>query len=168
MTATNYFLPLKSKVKPLHGKSNHFMRVIALGRLIYGLILVAAGLAVFKLLGKNLSAELSGLLTKWHVDAHVYYIHWLLQKASTVSQTLLILLTFGNFLYAALAFIESAGLTFGKRWAYWLVIVDTASFIPVETYQLCKEFGWLNLILLLYYLITTVYLLFELKRTKRA
>ena len=140
------------------------MRVIALGRFIYALILVAAGLAIFNLLGKNPSAELSGLMSKWHIDAHLYYVHWLLQKASTISQPLLILLTVANFFYAALAFVESAGLTFGKHWAYWLVILDTASFIPIETYQLCKHFGWLNLVLLLYYLTTTIYLLLKIRR----
>jgi uncharacterized membrane protein (DUF2068 family) len=166
MMEANYFLPLTSKVEPLRKKSNHFMRVIAIGRFVYGLVLLAAGLAIFNLLGKNLSAELSGLLTKWHVDTHLYYVHWLLQKASTISPALLILLTVGNFLYAALAFIESAGLIFGMRWAYWLVIVDTASFIPIETYQLCRQFGWLNLVLLLYYVVTTIYLLSKIKRVR--
>ena len=166
MAATNYFLPLKSKVEPLRDKNNHFLRVIALGRFIYGLILLAAGLTIFSLVGKNLSAELLGLMTKWHIDTHLYYVHWLLQKVSTVSHTLLILLTVANFFYAVLAFVESAGLIFGKRWAYWLVIVDTASFIPIETYQLCKQFGWVNFVLFLYYLATTVYLLLKLKRTR--
>jgi uncharacterized membrane protein (DUF2068 family) len=166
MPATNYFLPLKSRAKTLQNKGNHFMRVIALGRFIYGLVLLVAGLAISNLLGKNLSAELLGLMSKCHIDTHLYYVHWLLQKVSTVSHNLLILLTVANFFYAALAFVESAGLKFGKRWAYWLVIVDTASFIPIETYQLCKQFGWLNLILLLYYLATTIYLMSELQRTR--
>lgn len=143
------------------------MRVIALGRLIYGLILLAAGLTIFNLLGKNLSAELLGWLNKWHIDTHLYYVHWLWQQASTVSHKFLFFLTIANFFYAALAFIEAAGLAFGRRWAYWLVIVDTASFIPIEIYQLGKEFGWINFILFLYYLTTAVYLLLELKRTTR-
>jgi uncharacterized membrane protein (DUF2068 family) len=166
MALANYFLPLKSKVKPLRDESNHFLRVIALGRFIYGSILLAAGLAISSLLGKNLSAELLRLMTKWHIDTHLYYVHWLFQKVSSVSHTLLILLAVANCFYAALAFIESAGLIFGKRWAYWLVIVDTASFIPIETYQLYKQFGWVNFVLLLYYLTTTIYLLSKLKRTR--
>lgn len=145
-------------------KLNHFMRVIALGRLIYGLILLGAGLAIFNVIGKNLTSEMLRLIDHWHIDSHLYYLHWLLQKVSTVSQGLLILLAVGNFLYAALAFVEAAGLIFGKRWAYWLVIVDTASFIPIEIYQICKEFGWINLILLGYYFATVVYLLFQLKK----
>jgi len=69
-----------------------------------------------------------------------------------------------NFFYAALAFIEALGLTFGKRWSYWLVIWDTASFLPIETHQLYKAFDWINFTLLLYYLTTVIYLLWKLKQ----
>jgi uncharacterized membrane protein (DUF2068 family) len=143
------------------------MRVIAAGRLIYGLILFGAGLAIFDLIEKNLTAELLSLINRWHIDSHLYYVHWLLQKAPDLSHGLLVLLTVANFFYAGLAFIEAAGLWLGKRWAYWLVIGDTASFIPVETYQLCKHFGWINLVLLLYYLTTVIYLLLKIKSVRR-
>ena len=143
------------------------MRLISLGRLVYGLILLGAGIAIFNLLGKNLSDEMLRLINQWHIDTHLHYIHWLLQKVSTVSQGLLVLLIIGNFLYAALAFLEAAGLVFGKRWAYWLVIVDTASIIPIESYQLIKQFGWINLVLLAYYFATVAYLFFQLKKLPR-
>lgn len=155
---------MKSKAKSVGNKTNHFMRVISLGRLVYGLILFVTGVAVFNLLGKNLGVEMVRLINKWQIDSHLFYVHWLLQKVSTVSEELLVLLAVGNFLYAALAFIEAGGLIMGKRWAYWLVIVDTASFIPIEIYQLIKGFGWVSLILLIYYFATVIYLLFQLKK----
>ena len=158
---------MKSKVEPSRNTVNHFMRVIAVGRLLYGLILLAAGFAIFNLIGKNLAAEMLRLIDTWHIDSYLYYIHWLLQKVSTVSQGLLILLAVGNFLYSVLAFVEAAGLVLGKRWAYWLVIVDTASFIPIEIFQICKEFGWVKLILLGYYFATVVYLFFQSKKLPR-
>jgi uncharacterized membrane protein (DUF2068 family) len=158
---------MKPKAKPPRNKSNHFMRIIALGRLVYGLILLGAGFAIFNLLGKNLAAEMLRLLNQWHIEAHLYYVHWLLQKVSTVNQGWLVLFAIGNFLYSALAFIEAIGLVMGKRWAYWLVIADTASFIPIETCQLFKEFGWINLILLIYYSATVTYLFVQLRRLPR-
>lgn len=109
---------MKSPARTAHRKNNHFMRVIALGRLIYGMILLGAGVAVFNLLGKNLGAEMLRLINQWHLDAHLYYVHWLLQKVATVSNGLLLLLAMGNFLYSVLAFTEAVGLVFGKRWAY--------------------------------------------------
>ncbi len=144
------------------------MRVIALGRFIYGIILLGLGLVVFELIGKNLKSGYLNLLARWHIDAHIYYVHWLLKKVSSVNHNLLELLAVVNSFYAALAFAEAAGLLMGKRWAYWLVIVDTASFIPVEIYQLCKGFNWINLILMLYFLTTVIYLASKIRSLPRS
>ena len=96
------------------------MRIIALGRLIYGIILLGAGLAIFDLIGKNLATEILKWIKRWHVDTHLYYVHWLLQKGSAVNHSLLVLLAFTNFFYAALAFVETGSLLLGKRWAWTL------------------------------------------------
>lgn len=164
MALLNYYLPLQRKVEREYKRSNHFMRVIAVGRLLYGLVLLGLGLAIFNLIGKNLAGEALALVNKLHISSHIYYVHWLLQKVSTLSVGLLILVTIVNFFYAALAFIEALGLIFGKRWCYWLVILDTASFLPIETHQLYKAFDWINFTLLLYYLTTVIYLLWKLKQ----
>jgi hypothetical protein len=121
---TNPFLPLKSELPAEPHRSNHFMRIIALGRLIYGIVLLGVGLAVFDLIGKNLTAEILKLITRWHIETHVYYVHWLLQKVSGINHGLLILLAFTNFfmprwlLLKPAAFSwESAGLI---GWSFWI------------------------------------------------
>jgi uncharacterized membrane protein (DUF2068 family) len=159
MVTSNYLLRLKSKVPPQRRQDVGWTRLVAAARFMYGLILFAVGLTIFNLIGKNLSAEFLKLIAQWHIDSHLFYVHWLLQQISSVGDGLLVLLMVGNFFYAALAFIEGAGLLHGRRWAYWLVILDTASFIPIEFYQLCKGFSWINFALLLFYLVTVIYLL---------
>lgn len=155
---------MKSKVTLRHDKSNHFLRVIAVGRFLYGMVLLAVGFTIPKLLGKNLSDKLLGLINKCHIETHLYYVHWMIQKVSIVSHADLIVLTVANFCYSVLAFTEAGGLSFGKRWAYWLVIGDTASFIPITALQLCKHFSWIDCILLFYYFATVIYLLLEINR----
>ncbi len=167
MALVNYYLPLQRTVVREYKRSNHFMRVIAVGRFIYGIVLLGLGLTIFNLIGKNLADELLALINKLHISSHLYYVHWLLQKVATVSTGFLILITIVNFFYAGLAFVESLGLAFGKRWCYWLVIWDTASFLPIETRQLYKAFDWINFALFLYYLTTMVYLLWEIKRVPK-
>jgi uncharacterized membrane protein (DUF2068 family) len=167
MSPSNYHLPLQRKVEREYKRSNHFMRVIAVGRFLYGIVLLGLGLTIFNLIGKNLADELLALVNKLHISSHIYYVDWLLRKVSTLSDGLLILITVVNFFYAALAFIEALGLAFGKRWCYWLVIWDTASFLPIETHQLYKAFDWINFILLLYYLTTVIYLLWKLKQVPK-
>jgi uncharacterized membrane protein (DUF2068 family) len=160
----NYFLPLKSQSQHQQRPASRWMKVIAAGRFVYGAVLLAAGLTIFNLIGKNLAVEILNLIKACHLDTHVYYVHWLLQKVGSISHGLLVLLAVANFFYAALAFTEGTGLLFGKRWAYWLVIADTASFIPVEIYQLCVAFGWINLGLLMFYIVSVVYLLRQIGR----
>jgi uncharacterized membrane protein (DUF2068 family) len=155
---------LKSEVNPVEKSGGRWMLLIAVGRLGYGIILLVVGVAIFNLIGKNLGSELSGLISRWHLGSHVYYVHWLLQKVSNVSPRLLMVLLAGNFIYAALAFIEAAGLGMGRRWAYWLVIFDTASFIPIEVYQLYAGFSWINLGLLIFYIASVIYLVRQLTR----
>jgi uncharacterized membrane protein (DUF2068 family) len=50
-------------------------------------------------------------------------------------------LAIATFSYAALFAVEGAGLLMRKRWAEWLTVVVTASFIPLELYELARRPG---------------------------
>ena len=43
--------------------------------------------------------------------------------------------------YAAVFIVEGTGLVLRKRWAEWLTIVVTSSFVPFETYELIRKPG---------------------------
>ena len=43
--------------------------------------------------------------------------------------------------YAAVFLVEGVGLVLEKRWAEWMTVVVTASFIPFELYELFRHFG---------------------------
>jgi uncharacterized membrane protein (DUF2068 family) len=43
--------------------------------------------------------------------------------------------------YAAVFVVEGVGLLRGKRWAEWLTVVVTASFIPIEVFECVRHFG---------------------------
>ncbi|HEY4417237.1 MAG TPA: DUF2127 domain-containing protein [Verrucomicrobiae bacterium] len=163
MLSSNPSLPLKPTALPSRPSRDHGSWLIAAGKFMYGLILVAAGLSIFNLIGKSLSAELWRLVNFWHIDSHLYYVNWLLHKAAQINDHQLWLLALANFVYATLSFIEAVGLARGKRWAQWLVIADTASFIPIETYQLFHSFNWINLTLLVIYFAIVIYLIIRLK-----
>jgi uncharacterized membrane protein (DUF2068 family) len=47
----------------------------------------------------------------------------------------------GALVYAATFAVEGVGLVRRKRWAEWLTVVVTASFIPLEIYELVSHFG---------------------------
>jgi uncharacterized membrane protein (DUF2068 family) len=43
--------------------------------------------------------------------------------------------------YAAVFLVEGVGLIRKKRWAEWLTVVVTGSFIPLEIYEMVEHFG---------------------------
>jgi uncharacterized membrane protein (DUF2068 family) len=47
-----------------------------------------------------------------------------------------------SFAYAGVFLVEGAGLIARKRWAEWLTVVVTASFIPLEIWHLVHHTSW--------------------------
>jgi len=43
--------------------------------------------------------------------------------------------------YAAVFLVEGVGLLMRRRWAEWMTVVVTGSFIPIEIYEMVKLFG---------------------------
>jgi uncharacterized membrane protein (DUF2068 family) len=46
-----------------------------------------------------------------------------------------------SIVFAAVFLVEGVGLSLGKRWAEWLTVAVTASFVPLELYELGERFG---------------------------
>lgn len=165
--AANTHLPwthLKSPKK--RGKHNHHDKIIWLigaAKIFYGLLLIGVGIGAFNLIGKNLTAALWHLTERWNLDFHNHYVQLLFQKASQMDGKTLLCLTAITFAYAALFFVEGVGLILEKHWAQWLVIVDTASFIPGEIYYLVRQFNWFDTILLLVNVAVVAYLVWRIK-----
>jgi uncharacterized membrane protein (DUF2068 family) len=65
------------------------------------------------------------------------------------------------FAYAAVFLVEGCGLLSGKRWAEWLTVVVTASFIPIEVYESVRHFGAGKIAALLLNIVILVYLVWR-------
>ena len=66
--------------------------------------------------------------------------------------------------YAALFLTEGTGLLFRKRWAEWLTIVATGSLMPIELYELIKQFTAIRLFALLINAAVVLYLIYLLQQ----
>lgn len=74
----------------------------------------------------------------------------------------------GSFTYAVVFLVEGLGLTLRKRWAEWLTIVVTASFIPFEIYELVERFGIGKIVAIALNVAILAYLLLRKGRTVSA
>jgi uncharacterized membrane protein (DUF2068 family) len=81
-----------------------------------------------------------------------------LQKLSSLDRAAERRLALFSLAYAAVFLVEGVGLLLRKRWAEWMTVVVTGSFIPIEIYELVKEFGVGKVVALILNVAIVIYL----------
>ncbi|MGI8964824.1 MAG: DUF2127 domain-containing protein, partial [Limisphaerales bacterium] len=71
-----------------------------------------------------------------------------------------------TFFYSALMLTEGVGLLFEKRWAEWLTVFVTASFIPFEIYEMARHLSISKVVVLLINIVIVGYLILRLREKK--
>jgi uncharacterized membrane protein (DUF2068 family) len=140
--------------------------VIAAFKLFKGLSLLAVGFGARHLLSQNLSADVEHWLDLLRIDPHNHYIHLLLEKVADVDEHKLRQLRAGTFFYATLFLIEGTGLALRKRWAEYVTIISTSSLIPIEVYEIVKQYSAVKVAFLAINIAVVVYLIYELRRNR--
>jgi len=83
-------------------------------------------------------------VTHWtqvlRVDPDNRFIHGVLLRILRVTPKQLKELSIGTFFYAGLFAIEGVGLVLRKRWAEYFTIVTTGGLIPLEIFELTRQF----------------------------
>jgi uncharacterized membrane protein (DUF2068 family) len=122
--------------KQNHGKRPLGLTLIAIGKAIKVVVLLAVAGAALTMAHRSPPDELLRWADLFRIDAGNRYFNAALEKVSGVSTKQLEELSVGTFLYAIVFAIEGTGLWMQKRWAEWLTIGITISFIPLEIYEL--------------------------------
>ena len=113
--------------------------LIAGFKLLKALLLLAAALATMKLLHKDVQVTLTGWAHHLHVDPQGKKANAVISKASGLSTLQLEELAGGELFYTGLLFTESIGLFLRRRWAEYFTVITTATFIPLEVYELLEK-----------------------------
>ena len=69
--------------------------------------------------------------------------------------------------YAGLFLTEGTGLLFRKRWAEWLTIVATSSLMPLEVFELTKEFTVVRLLVVLVNAAVVLFLTYRVRQKEK-
>jgi uncharacterized membrane protein (DUF2068 family) len=140
--------------------------LIAAFKLFKGVFLLAVAFGARHILSQDLSADVEHWLDLLRIDPHNHYIHLLLEKIAKIDAHKLRQLRAGTFFYATLFLIEGTGLALRQRWAEYVTIVSTSSLIPIEVYELLKQYSPAKIAFLFINIIVVVYLIFELRRNR--
>jgi uncharacterized membrane protein (DUF2068 family) len=74
----------------------------------------------------------------------------------------------GAFFYAGLFTVEGVGLWMEKRWAEFLTVIATASFVPFEAWELSRQITAVRLLALISNVAIVIYLVQMLRHTAPA
>jgi uncharacterized membrane protein (DUF2068 family) len=74
-----------------------------------------------------------------HLDPETRFFAELVRKIASVSHANLLWVFGGTILYSLFSLVEGVGLVFRVSWAGWLVIGESAFFVPIEIYELMRR-----------------------------
>ncbi len=151
------------------GKKDRLILWIGGLKLVKGVLLLALAAGVFGLINDNLSTDFQDWIKQLNADAHFRYVTKLLDKIATTTDGQYLRLGFSILFFALLYFAEGVGLLRRKRWGEWLTVVSTASFLPLEIYEIVIKFTYIKLGVMALNIAIVIYLIWRLKHDpKRA
>ncbi|MDB4943973.1 MAG: hypothetical protein JWP97_3507 [Labilithrix sp.] len=140
--------------------------LIAIGKLIKVTLLVVAGVAALVMAHRDAPQTLGHWAILAHVSPGNHHLHQLIAKVAGISTHHLEALGVGSFVYAAVFATEGLGLWLQKKWAEYLTVVVTLSFIPIEIYEIAHHVSALRVTTLLLNIAALVYLVVRLVRQR--
>lgn len=141
--------------------------IIAVLKLVKGVLLLLVGLGTLSLLDKNVMARVSHWAHALPIDRHGHIVQNLLLRLGLVAKRDIRLISATMFFLAALLLTEGVGLLLEKVWAEYLTFVFTASFIPIEVYELTQRVTPARLVALAINVVIAAYLALRLHQLER-
>lgn len=154
------------------GKARQKMRrdtglwLIAIFKLTKGLLLLFVGIGAAALLHSDIQTLLDRWANALWVGRESRFFEEVIDKIASINDRQLKLTEIGTFVYSALLLTEGTGLLLRQRWAEYLTIVITASFIPFEIFVMLKRFSVEKMIVLLINIAVVWYLVKEIRRER--
>jgi uncharacterized membrane protein (DUF2068 family) len=140
--------------------------LIAIFKLIKGILLLAVGVGAVKLLHRDLAETVTHWAHVLRVDPENRHIHDLIARVFRVTPKQLRELSVGTFIYASLFLTEGTGLLLRKRWAEYLTIITTGGLIPLEVYEISRHITATNVAVLAINVVIVVYLVIRVRRNR--
>jgi len=140
--------------------------LIAVFKFVKALLLFAIALGAVGLVRGGLPRASDRLLSMLSSGTERRVTEAVLSRITNMGPTRIAALGVGAFLYATLFLVEGIGLWLQRRWAEYLTVVATASFIPFEIYEVARRVTATRIVALVVNLAILVYLIVRLRRRR--
>jgi len=146
---------------PAHDR---LLRAIALFKFFKATLLVTVGLGALELLRPGVAESAHATVAALSLRSERLVVQHLLVWLDGEAPARLAALGAGSFVYAAVFTVEGVGLWRARRWAEFITVATTLSFIPLEVEHLTRHPSWPGFSALALNLAVAAYLLVRLKR----
>src|SRR5688572_17505843 len=149
--------PILPAAPPRRKESAPTLYGIILLKLFVGVILVFAALALYAMRNEDLQTQFRDTLTQATVG--LGSTEDIEKVVAMLTPSNIQILAISMLAYGLISLIQGVGLIFRAAWAGWFVIIESAIFIPVELWDLFRQFSVLMLLILVLNIAICWYLL---------
>ena len=105
-------------------------------KLLKGTIALLLGLKIHRLSEDDLPEQFQKLLQFLHINPERKFFTDLADRVADITQANLHWVVVGSMVYSCFMLLQATGLIFRLGWVVWLVIAESAFFVPFEVYEL--------------------------------
>jgi uncharacterized membrane protein (DUF2068 family) len=143
-------------------------RLIGAYKVATGLLLLAAGFGMFRLMNKDVGEVLERFLVRLRLDPDNRVAQFVIARLGQLDNKHLKAIAAGTFASALLRLVEGVGLFLRQRWAAYLTVIATSSLVPLELYELARKVTAVRVTVLIVNLAIVVYLAAKLRQERHA
>jgi uncharacterized membrane protein (DUF2068 family) len=132
-------MPAKSSAPETRPKRAPTLYVIAGVKIIKGLVLVLVALGIFALAGQNLQHDFDQLVRWFGLDPEKRFFTNIGDWLQTITPGNVKAVASGTMIFGLFLLTCGVGLACRAKWAIWVVIGESAFFIPIEIFELARR-----------------------------
>jgi uncharacterized membrane protein (DUF2068 family) len=148
-----------SRLSAQRQRHNQWLILIAAFKLAQALLFLAVGVGALKLLHKDIGDLLLGMAEHLRFNPESRFVNFVLEKSLLLDDRLLRRIGAVFFIYAGLDLLEGTGLYLEKAWGEYLTLAISASFLPLEIFEVLRRFTLIRVSLLAVNVLVIIYLL---------
>ncbi len=113
-------------------------------KLLKGMVALLLALKVRTLNEENLPEQFQKLLLFLHLDPEKKFFTDLADRVAEITPANLHWVVVGSVIYSLFMLMQATGLVFRVGWVVWLVIGESAFFVPIELFELVHRPNWIK------------------------
>jgi uncharacterized membrane protein (DUF2068 family) len=146
--------------------SSTTLLLIALFKLLKGVLLLIVAIGALRLLHKDVAAVVMHWVDFLRVDPDNRFIHRIIVRSFGIQAKQLKEISAGTFFYSGILLTEGVGLLMRKHWAEYFTVFSTAVFIPLEVYEIFHRFTWVRVSVLIVNVAIVWYLVERIRKRR--